>query len=67
MESEGKTTAARRIMEFPPAGPGKWWVNVAPLGAKPVWEVQVMPLPENDLLFGYEPREFLAKQYRRAA
>lgn len=48
--------------------PGYWLVNVAPLGETPDWQEQVMP-PTQDpnakqTLFGYEEREFLAKQYK---
>lgn len=54
----------RTIMAMPPCPPGKWYVNIAPLGEKPRWELRVQPPPENNRLFGYEEREFMAKQYR---
>ena len=47
------------------AKPGYWFVNVAPLGADPDWVLQVAPLKENNLLFGYEQKEFLQKQYKK--
>ena len=48
------------------AKPGYWWVNVAPLGEPPMWRQEVAP-HESGLLFGYEPTELMAKQYKRAS
>jgi len=46
------------------AKPGYWFVNVAPLGSAPNWVSQVAPIAESGLLFGYEQKEFLQKQYK---
>ena len=46
------------------AKPGYWFVNVARLGADPDWVLQVAPLKENNLIFGYGQKEFLRKQYK---
>jgi hypothetical protein len=46
------------------AKPGYWWVNVAPLGSKPNWQEQVSPLRKTKTLFGYDVKEFMAKQYK---
>jgi len=43
--------------------PGYWFVNVAPLGEKPIWTEQVAPHTSTHL-FGYEPSKLLAKQYK---
>lgn len=44
--------------------PGYWFINIGKLGAPPDWkEVPVVP-DTSDKLFGYEPKEFLKKQYR---
>lgn len=43
--------------------PGYWFVNVAPLGEAPNWTEQVQPHVQS-YLFGYEPRDLLAKQYK---
>ena len=48
------------------APPGYWFVNVARIDADPDWVLQVMPPEENNLLFGYEQKEFLQKQYERS-
>lgn len=44
--------------------PGYWWVNVAPLDESPDWQAQVAPLKPDDKLFGYDVKEFMAKQYK---
>ena len=46
--------------------PGYWLENIAPLGELPDWQERVAPIPESGLLFGYEERAFLAKQYKPA-
>ena len=45
--------------------PGYWHVNVAPLGEDPFWEEQPMPVNQDEKLFGYDVKEFLAKQYKQ--
>lgn len=47
--------------------PGYWFVNVAALGAAPVWQLQPQPPdvdPNDSRLFGYDAKAFLRKQYR---
>lgn len=48
------------------AKPGYWFANMATLGSAPNWVLQVAPLKKNNLLFGYEQKEFLQKQYKGA-
>lgn len=48
------------------AKPGYCFVNVAPIDAEPNWVLQVAPVEENNLLFGYAQKEFLQKQYRES-
>lgn len=43
--------------------PGYWLENIAPLGGDPDWREVVAP-HNSGLLFGYEPSDLLAKQYR---
>lgn len=43
--------------------PGYWFVNIAPPGEVPDWVEQVKP-HETKFLFGHEPADLLAKQYR---
>jgi len=46
------------------AKPGYIWNNIAPLGEKPDW-IEAVEIPNNDgKLFGYDEKEFLAKQYK---
>lgn len=47
------------------ATPGYWFANMAPLGSTPNWVEQVAPMADSGLLFGYEQKEFLQKQYKR--
>ena len=46
------------------AKPGYWWVNVANVDQPQNWQEQVKPHESRGLLFGYEEKEFLAKQYK---
>ena len=60
---------ATSIMKLPLLKPGYWWWNTAPVGQDPVWEQKPMPDPvvldcQIKTLFGYETREFMARQYR---
>lgn len=46
---------------------GYWFVNIAPLGELPQWEMQKAPYsPSMDqkTIFGYEQKAFMARQYR---
>ena len=56
-------TSQKKMMRAT-AKPGYWFVNAACLGADPDWVLQVALLKENNLLFGYEQKEFLQKQYK---
>lgn len=47
-----------------PLKPGYWFVNVAPLGESPDWKAQTETPQETRYLFGYEPKDLLAKQYK---
>lgn len=51
------------------AKPGYWFVNIAPIDQPQNWVEQVMPPDVNPngydgKLFGYDEKEFLAKQYK---
>ena len=49
------------------AKPGFWFVNTAPLGDDPVWELQRAPYYDplvDSKLFGYDAKQFMARQYR---
>ena len=60
---------SRRFLDLPPHKSGYCWRNVAPLGEKPVWEehVATWAIACDGTLFGYEEKEFMAKQYKRVA
>jgi|GEM_PF-3701954 len=45
--------------------PGYWWANVAPLGEKPDWVMEVVP-HESKGIFGYEVAYIMAKQQKKA-
>ncbi len=43
------------------------WKNIAPLGEKPDWIEAYPPEtidPNNETIFGYDKKEFMAKQYK---
>lgn len=50
------------------AGSGNWFINVAPLGSNPDWQIQRAPeavnLNATATLFGYPQAAFMARQYR---
>ena len=46
------------------AKPGYWFVNVANVDQPQDWQEQVKPYESSGLLFGYEEKEFMAKQYK---
>jgi len=46
--------------------PGYWLRNISNIGERPDWREEVMPQKDSGKLFGYEQREFLAKQYKAA-
>lgn len=50
----------------PPLKPGYWWWNVADLGQSPKWEQRPMPVADDNKLFGYDEKQFMARQYRAA-
>lgn len=63
-----KRFTSAEILKLPPHKPGYCWTNVAPLGERPVWEERVAPwIASEGKLFGYDEKEFMAKQYRRKA
>ena len=60
---------ATSIMQLPPCKPGYWYWNTAPIGMDPMWEQKPMPDPVDpnrqlETIFGYETREFMARQYK---
>ncbi|WP_277019035.1 MULTISPECIES: hypothetical protein [Paracoccus] len=52
------------MRKHPPLAPGYHFSNVAPLGQDPDWRVELAPPAASGFLFGYEPADLLAKQYR---
>ena len=44
--------------------PGYWFENVAPIGEKPDWKEKVKHSGESEFLFGHEPKDLMAKQYK---
>ena len=44
--------------------PGYWFVNTANLGDAPDWQQQPERPEDRGLLFGYEEKALLAKQYK---
>jgi hypothetical protein len=54
-----------RFMAGPALHAGYWWNDEAPLGAGfSVWREVVRPHNTDGKLFGYDAREFMAKQYK---
>lgn len=64
-KSDGLTVQVDRFTDGPKLKPGYWWHDRAPLGAGygDHYEV-VAPQSNTKLLFGYEEKEFMAKQYK---
>ena len=58
---------SQEMFKAPSLKPGYWFVNVAPLGSVPKWEIQVEQpaYGVGGKIFGYPEDEFLAKQYKR--
>lgn len=60
---------SQELRHAPPLAPGYWYVNVARVDQTPDWRVQPKPpggSPNDEpTLFGYDAKEFMAKQYRR--
>src|SRR5690606_14159817 len=68
---QGGLIMATSIMHLPPCRPAYWYWNTAPIGQDPVWQREPMPDPVAVYLnrqpkpsFGYEPQEFMARQYK---
>lgn len=66
---------SQEMLKHPPIGKDKIFVNVAVVDESPNWQVQNKPAdwdiagnPNSDMyknkLFGYDEKEFLAKQYK---
>ena len=63
--SDGAVTQVDRFMAGPKLKPGYWWHDRAPLGSGYGDHHEVVaPAPSGKLLFGYEEKEFMAKQYK---
>lgn len=66
---------SQEMMKHAPIGDDKLFVNIAPLGDFPDWQIQNKPADwdlygnpnsavYSDKLFGYDVKEFLRKQYK---
>lgn len=62
---DGNSVTVDRAMLGPKHSPGYWWHNESELGDDhSVWREVVAPQVANDTLFGYDRKEFMAKQYK---
>ena len=65
---DGVTHEAKTMKDWPILPKGHSWRNNEPLGESPIWREVPYPVesvdPNHETLFGYEVKEFLAKQYR---
>lgn len=62
-DEENKVMTTQEMMKAK-AKPGYWFVNVANVDQPQDWQEQVKPYEASGLLFGYEEKEFMAKQYK---
>jgi hypothetical protein len=46
------------------AKPGYWFVNVANVDEPQNWQEQIQPYDSGDTIFGYDRKEFMARQYK---
>jgi hypothetical protein len=46
------------------AKPGYWFVNVANVDEPQNWQEQIQPHDFGDTIFGYDRKEFMARQYK---
>lgn len=64
-QKDGTVTEVDRFMAAPKLTIGYWWSDKAPLGAGYGDHHEVVAPVENaKTLFGYEEKEFMAKQYK---
>jgi hypothetical protein len=65
---DGVIVVAKTVGEWPILPKGHSWRNNEPLGESPIWREVPYPVesvdPNHQTLFGYEVKEFMAKQYR---
>lgn len=64
-QKDGVVTEVDRFMQGPALKPGYWWQDRAPLGAGYGDHHEVVaPVCTKGKLFGYDEKEFMAKQYK---
>jgi hypothetical protein len=65
---DGVTHEAKTLKDWPTLPKGHSWRNNEPLGESPIWREVPYPVesvdPNHETLFGYEVKEFMAKQYK---
>jgi hypothetical protein len=65
---DGVIVVAKTVGEWPILPKGHSWRNNEPLGESPIWREVPYPVesvdPNHQTLFGYDVKEFMAKQYR---
>ena len=65
---DGVIVVAKTVGEWPILPKGHSWRNNEPLGESPIWREVPYPVesvdPNHETLFGYEVKEFMAKQYK---